>query len=195
LKLPDASGKLLRVEDSKLSQSRLLKRRRLLALGLSLPALAIAGPVKAAAPRELVFSHTHTGEKLRVTYFDNGQYLQDALTEINYLLRDFRTREIIEIDPRLLDLVHLIKTTAGGNGTLQIISGYRSPATNAMLRATTSGVAKKSFHMKGQAIDIRLTDIKTRVLRDAAIAIGAGGVGYYPASDFLHIDIGPIRYW
>lgn len=193
--MPPASGKLLRVEDSKLSQNRLLKRRRLLALGLSMPLLAVTGPGWAATARELAFSHTHTGEKLRVTYFDNGRYLPDALSEINYLLRDFRTREIVEIDPQLLDVVHLIKTTAGANGLVQIISGYRSPATNEMLRSTTSGVAKKSFHMKGQAIDIRLTDVKTNVLRDAAQAVGAGGVGYYPVSDFLHIDTGPVRHW
>jgi uncharacterized protein YcbK (DUF882 family) len=185
------------VEDYKFQKLRFLQRRKLLAVGIAAPLLQLPSlGIAADAGRELAFSHTHTGERLRVTYFEHGQYLPDALTEINYLLRDFRTAEVVTIDPELLDLVHLIKSAAGSNsGTLEIISGYRSPATNEMLRNSTSGVAKKSFHMSGQAIDIRLTDISTSKLRDAATSLGVGGVGYYAASDFLHVDTGPARQW
>ena len=184
------------MEDYNCRQTGFLQRRKLLKLGACAPLLGLPKLGAAALPsRELRFSHTHTGEALSVTYFEGGQYLPDALTEINYLLRDFRTAEIVPIDPQLLDLMHLIKSTTGSNGTLEIISGYRSPATNEMLRKTTSGVARKSFHMTGQAIDIRLTDVATNNLRDVATSLGAGGVGYYPSSDFLHVDTGPVRQW
>ena len=148
--------------EDKARNSHLTQRRQILTAFACAPLLSTTRLAWALADqRELSFSHTHTGERLKVTYFENGVYLPDALSEINFLLRDFRTREVIEIDRRLLDIVHLTQQSVGSSGTLEIISGYRSPKTNEMLRANSSGVAKKSFHMNGQAIDIRLTDVAT----------------------------------
>ena len=193
---PAVRAKFSGVQPRNSRQIHRIQRRKLLTAAVCAPLTAIPGLGFAMAPaRELLFSHTHTGEKLRVTYFEHGCYLPDALSEINYLLRDFRTAEVTRIDPQLLDLVHQIQSRAGSRGTLEIISGYRSPATNEMLRQTTGGVAKKSFHMTGQALDIRLTDLPTDRLRDAATSLGVGGVGYYRASNFLHVDVGPTRQW
>jgi uncharacterized protein YcbK (DUF882 family) len=157
----------------------------------ALPGLAYA----ASGARRLRFYHAHTGERLNVTYCEDGAYLPDALAEINYLLRDFRTGEVHVIEPGLLDFVHRIQAVADSRGTFEIFSGYRSPATNRRLRLTTNGVAKNSFHMQGQALDIRLTDVATGTARDIASQLGLGGVGYYPNSDFLHVDTGPVRDW
>ncbi len=172
------------------------QRRRLLRAVALAPAFAFSQiAVASTAARQLRFSHTHTGEKLSVTYAENGAYLPDALDEINFLLRDFRAAEVTTIDPALLDFLYGIQAAADSRGVIEIISGYRSPATNEMLRRTTSGVARHSFHLKGQAIDVRISDVRTPVLRDAAIDLGLGGVGYYASSDFLHIDLGPVRSW
>jgi len=184
------------VEDNNSRQKHRIQRRRVLTTLACAPLFGMSRLGQATAPgRELSFSHTHTGERLKVTYFEQGQYLPDALAEINYLLRDFRTAEVVRIEPQLLDMVHQVQSSVGSTGTLEIISGYRSPATNEMLRSTTNGVARKSFHMIGQAIDIRLTDVSTSTLRDAATGIAAGGVGYYRSSDFLQLDLGPVRQW
>ena len=172
------------------------RRRQLLQTVACAPFLALPGLVHATSvTRALRLHHAHTGETLNVTYCENGAYLPDALAEINVLLRDFRTREVHVIEPGLLDFVHLIQSIAGSNGEFEIISAYRSPATNEMLRQTTHGVAKDSFHMKGQALDIRLTDVATGTLRDIATQLDLGGVGYYADSDFLHVDVGPVRHW
>ncbi len=157
-------------------------------------ALPIAPCARAAAPRSLTFYHTHTGEGLRVVYFDAGAYVPGALASLNTLLRDFRTGDAHPIDPRLFDTLHALNL-ACGPGTFEIISGYRSPHTNALLHARSNGVATNSLHLQGRAIDVRLTGRDTRKLRDAAIALGAGGVGYYAASDFVHVDTGRPRTW
>jgi uncharacterized protein YcbK (DUF882 family) len=163
-------------------------------------AAAIAFPghvLDAAAPlsRVLAFSHTHTGERLRVEYFTGGRYLSDALAAINHVLRDFRTGDLHDIDPRLLDLLHDLSMRTESHQPFQVISGYRSPATNAMLRQRSEGVAAGSLHLVGQAVDIRLADVPLAKLRRAALALGRGGVGYYPASDFVHVDTGRVRTW
>lgn len=145
--------------------------------------------------RALRFAHTHTGERLAVEYFSGGTYLPDALTTVNYFLRDFRTGDIHEIDPRLLDLLHGVATITETSRPFQVISGYRSPATNEMLRHRGEGVAAGSLHMKGQAIDIRLGDVALPKLRRAALEARRGGVGYYPSSDFVHVDTGRVRMW
>lgn len=158
------------------------------------PVLA-SSPAAAAAPeRALAFHHTHTGERLRVVYYALGGYLADALGSVNRLLRDFRTGEHHPIDPRLLDALCALGAACGG-GTFEIISGYRSPGTNAMLRRASTGVAQDSLHTHGRAIDVRLVGTATARLRDAAIALGHGGVGYYPGSDFVHLDSGRVRTW
>lgn len=157
---------------------------------LPLPALARARDV-----RQLSFYHTHTSEKLDVVYVENGAYVPDALTEINYLLRDFRSGDVHRIDPKLLDLLYAVRERTRSSGQFEVISGFRSPATNDMLRHNSSGVARNSMHLKGQAIDIRLTGASSRDVQRVAIAMRRGGVGYYPDSDFVHLDTGRVRTW
>lgn len=148
-----------------------------------------------AQPRILKFDHLHTGERLTIEYFSRGTYLPDALGSINHLLRDFRTNEVHAIDEHLLDLLHELNGVTGSGQAFQVISGYRSPVTNEMLRRHSEGVAAHSLHMEGQAIDIRLADVPLTRLRDAALFVRRGGVGYYPASNFVHVDTGRVRTW
>jgi uncharacterized protein YcbK (DUF882 family) len=158
-------------------------------------ALELVTPMDPLTPRELRFLHTHTGEKLNVEYYASGRYLPDALDTVNHFLRDFRTGDVHDIDAGLLDLLHNLTRTTDTSKPFQVISGYRSPKTNAMLRQHSEGVASSSLHMKGQAIDIRLGDVPLAKLRDAALSVGRGGVGYYPGSNFVHVDTGRIRRW
>lgn len=158
-------------------------------------AAPLASSASALAPRSLRFSHTHTGEHLSVEYFNSGEYLPDALSTVNRFLRDFRTGDVHDIDPGLLDLLHNLHGQTESSRPFQVISGYRSPRTNSMLRQRSEGVAAGSLHMKGQAIDIRLTDIPLAKLRSAALAARRGGVGFYPASEFVHVDTGRVRSW
>jgi len=157
----------------------------------ALPGLGLASP----APRQLRFYHTHTGEKLNLVYHENGAYLPDALDEINHLLRDFRSDDVFPIDPALLDFLHAARDRVGSTAGVEIISAYRSPATNEMLRKRGGGVAQKSQHLAGKAIDVRLTDVATADLRQASLDLARGGVGYYPKSDFVHLDTGRVRWW
>jgi len=152
-------------------------------------------PVRAADARQLSFYHTHTRLSLDVVYYQNGEYVDSALSEINRFLKDFRTGEITEINPELLDLLHDVRNELGSEAAYEVISAYRSPKTNEMLRSTTSGVAKKSQHLNGNAIDVRLRGVRTRTLRETALRMERGGVGYYPKSDFVHMDTGPVRQW
>ena len=151
--------------------------------------------VLASRQRDLAFYHTHTRKKLSIVYAINDEYVAPALHRINEFLADFRTGGIKRIDPRLLDLIYDIRELLGSKGTYEVISAYRSPDTNEMLRARSGGVAKKSQHLLGNAIDVRLSDVKTSALRDAALTMKRGGVGYYKDSDFVHIDIGRVRRW
>jgi uncharacterized protein YcbK (DUF882 family) len=174
-------------------------RRRILEIGtvvvvgsLALPSLACA---RTPGPRELGFLNLHTGETLRTTYWENGAYLPDALADVNYLLRDFRTGDVKAIDVGLLDLLHDLRTRLESTEAYQVISGYRSPKTNSMLASQSNGVAKKSLHMKGLAIDVSLPRRKLGDLRRVAMAMRRGGVGYYPKSGFVHLDVGRVRYW
>ena len=146
-------------------------------------------------PREVAVHNLHTGESISAIYFDRGRYVQDALDAMNHVMRDYRTGETHEMQPQLFDLWHTIRDVTGSRRPFQIISGYRSPETNAMLHETTNGVAQNSYHMKGMASDIRLEDVELSHLHSAALAIGRGGVGYYPSSDFVHVDVGPVRHW
>jgi uncharacterized protein YcbK (DUF882 family) len=142
----------------------------------------------------LSFYHTHTGERMEVEYHPRS-CSPELLSQINYFLRDFRTGEVHPIDQRLLAILCMLQDSTQTSGAYEIISGYRSPSTNSKLRKTSSGVAKKSLHMKGQALDIRITDFNTAKLRDLAIALRRGGVGYYAKSDFVHLDTGRVRFW
>ncbi len=161
---------------------------------LPLPALASA-LTESDARRHLAFHNTHTGETADVCFYDWGDYCPEALQQINHILRDHRTNDVKPIDLKLLDRLYALKVKIGTDTPFHVISGYRSPATNAMLRKISTGVARKSFHTRGMAIDIRLPDYDTRKLRDACIALNSGGVGYYRDSDFVHLDTGPVRHW
>ena len=174
----------------------MIGRRRLLAgaLGLAAPSLN-AGGASAAAPPRLSLLNLHTGEKLAATYFEAGRYLPDALAALNHVLRDHRTGEAYAMAPGLLDLVAVLAGRFGASDAVQVISGYRSPASNAALHARSGGVATRSLHMQGMAMDIRIPGVALASLRDAALALGRGGVGFYPASDFVHVDVGRVRRW
>ena len=147
--------------------------------------------------RELSFYHTHTGKRLNVVYWQDGDYVDSALEQVNRFLSDFRTGDRVEMDPALLDVIYDVRESLGSKGTYQIISAYRSPETNEMLRnrSASSGVARRSQHVLGKAIDVRLEGVRTADLRDAAIRLQRGGVGYYEKSDFVHMDTGRIRRW
>jgi uncharacterized protein YcbK (DUF882 family) len=145
--------------------------------------------------RSVSFIHTHTGERLTTQYFSGGSYRPDALSQVNHLLRDFRTGEVFPIDPALLDILFNLQLMADRNDAFEVISGYRSAATNAMLRRGSDGVAQHSLHMEGRAIDVRLQGFATRGLSELARSWGRGGVGFYPASDFVHVDTGRVRFW
>jgi len=155
---------------------------------------AIASP-RARNERQLQLYNLHTGEKLATTYWLQGEYLQPELDAVNYFLRDFRNDEVERIDPLLLDQLCLLQHKLENRGAFHIISGYRSPATNAWLRRHETGVAKRSLHMQGQAIDLRLPGVSLKHLRRAALSMHAGGVGYYPRSNFVHLDTGRPRFW
>lgn len=154
-----------------------------------------SGALADTGPRSLAFHNLHTGESLQAVYWDRGGYVPDALEAVNHVLRDFRNNEVHPIEPRLLDLLAILSSRVETRAPFQVISGYRSPATNAMLAARSDGVAKSSLHMNGLAIDIRLGDVPLDRLHAEALAIGGGGVGYYPSSDFVHVDVGRVRHW
>lgn len=166
-------------------------------LSFALAAIALPAQALPRAPlkRVLDLHNLHTDERLSAEYWAGGDYAPDALAAIDHLLRDFRTGERHAIDRRLLDVLHELRMRLDTNAPFQVISGYRSPRTNAMLREASSGVAGHSLHMSGMAIDIRVPGRELRRVRDAALSLGAGGVGYYPASDFVHVDVGRVRRW
>jgi len=176
-------------------------RRRILKLGAGMVAtggLALLGasPAQSATPeRALSFYHLHTGEKLNVTYWADGSHIPDALAEIKQILRDFRTGELWPIDVRLVDLLHRMRQSIGTEEPYHVISGYRSPATNTKLANKSGNVARRSLHLAGKAIDVRLPKQPLRELHKAAVAQKSGGVGFYPNSNFVHLDVGRIRYW
>jgi len=166
---------------------------------LATAATAKFAPVFAAVapgPRNLSLSNLHTGEKLKLNYWADGSYEPAALAEVNRVLRDYRTGDIHPIEPKLLDLLHTLNQNMESEGTaFEVISGYRSPKTNAALHERSSGVASKSLHMQGMAIDIRVDGRTLPQLHDIALGLSRGGVGYYPTSDFVHVDVGRVRRW
>lgn len=145
--------------------------------------------------RKLHLVNLHTGESLKTVYWSGGKYLSKALTDIDHVLRDHRTGEIRPIDTRLLDLLYVIGKRLETQRPFHIISGYRSPATNSFLRKKGYGVARHSLHMQGKAVDIRMPACDLSSLRHVAIALREGGVGYYPRANFVHVDVGRVRYW
>ena len=166
-----------------------------LGAGATLAAPSLWASVHRAPERTLSFRNLHTGEKLRATFWAEGDYIREELTAVNQVLRDHRSGDVHAMDPKLLDLLYLLQQSVAVKGAFHIISGYRSPATNKQLSAKSSGVARKSLHMQGKAIDIRLPGCELKQLREAALALQAGGVGYYPKSNFIHVDTGRVRRW
>lgn len=162
---------------------------------VALAIVPVATTVSKTDERQLSFYHTHTSESLTVTYYRDGEYVPSALADLNHFLRDFRTDDAVNMDPAVFDILYDIQIASGSVGTYQIISAYRSPATNEMLRGKSNGVARKSQHLLGRAIDVRLTDLDTAELRDVALSLQRGGVGYYSKSDFVHVDTGRVRQW
>ena len=160
-------------------------------------AATFASPkIESPDSQRLRLFHTHTGEHLDIVYKVGGDYIPEALGKLDHFLRDHRTGDVHHYDPRLFDLLaDLTRAVGRASAEINIICGYRSPWSNEFLRRTTVGVAQNSLHMQAEAIDIRLTGIKTAVFRDAALALHRGGVGYYAKSDFIHVDVGRIRRW
>ncbi|MCJ8303843.1 DUF882 domain-containing protein [Shewanella sp.] len=175
--------------------------RRQLLLGLSGAAMFSMVPSKAYASRStkgirsLGLHNLHTGERGQGSYWVDGNYQSEILSDFSHILRDHRRNESAPMDKRLYDLLFKLKESLNIEQEFNVISGYRSPKTNAMLAAKSSAVAKKSYHMKGMAMDIALEDVRLSDLRDAAIELKLGGVGYYPRSGFIHVDTGPVRTW
>jgi len=178
-------------------------RRRFLTLGTgalltaygltSVPALADS--TRGPRERTITIHNLHTGENLKAVYWADGAYVDEELARVNYLMRDYRNDQVKDIHPQLLDLLHTISERLDTTKPFQLISGYRSPVTNAMLHARSDGVAKYSLHMDGMASDIRIPGVDLKTLRKAALSLRVGGVGYYPKSNFVHVDIGRVRQW
>ena len=179
---------------------RLSRRVFLRSVGFACPASALWVPsafaeFAKAEVRSLAFDNLHTGERLKLDYWIQGTYVPDALSSINHLLRDFRTGDVHTIERTLLDLLVMLRQRLETTAALAVISGYRSPKTNAMLHEASSGVASQSLHMQGKAIDIRVPGRPLAAVHQIALAMQAGGVGYYPKSDFVHVDVGRVRRW
>jgi uncharacterized protein YcbK (DUF882 family) len=176
-----------------------LKSSALLASALGVPAMARATPAtrQAGMPHERTLNlyNTHTGESLKSVFWAEGKFIPEAMNDINKLLRDHRNNKIAPIDPKLLFLLDQVANQVGAKQGVHIISGYRSPESNQLLHANTTGVAKHSMHMDGKAIDVRMPGRDLAVLHKAALHAGGGGVGYYPDSQFVHMDTGRLRHW
>lgn len=165
------------------------------ALGFWTPSLAEASAAPQIIARTLRLTNIHTGEGFHGEYWYGGRYLPDAFGEIKSVMRDYRTNERFPIDPRLMDILFVLQHRLQNFNSFEVFSGYRSPKTNAMLRRVSEGVARQSLHMQGQAIDFRLPGTELSYLKRSAIALRSGGVGYYPSSDFVHVDTGRVRTW
>ena len=175
-------------------------RRKILLSGMAaagltlLPGLSEAS-VSASRPRILTLNNLHTGESLRAEFFNGRSYNQEELVRLNHFFRDYRCNQVKTIDPHLFDQLYRLQVMLGTRKPVQLISGYRSLATNNRLRETGDGVAKHSYHTRGQAMDFHIEGLQLTQVRAAALKLRAGGVGYYPKSNFIHIDTGPVRHW
>jgi uncharacterized protein YcbK (DUF882 family) len=182
--------------DGGTSRRQLIRGAGGLLLGGSLlGALGARTALAADAPRSLSFVHLHTNERLSVTYWTRGGFVNPALAEVNHVLRDWRTGKVAAIDPNLLDLLYALRLRLSSSEPYQVICGYRCPETNSMLAERSSGVARNSMHTQGRAIDIALPGRDLARVHDTALAMQAGGVGYYPKSGFVHVDTGRVRHW
>ena len=177
-----------------------ISRRNLLLGGACLVAGSLfagkAAASQTAPARMLRFFNPNTGERVSACYWENGSYLSSSLHEFNWLFRDYRAGDVqMPIDHRLFDQLFELQRKLGAQKEIVVVCGYRSPQTNASLRSRSHGVARKSLHMAGQAVDINIPGVPLAQLRQAALSLRAGGVGYYPRSNFVHMDTGPHRTW
>jgi uncharacterized protein YcbK (DUF882 family) len=176
-------------------------RREFLGLGLTAAAASLVpSEIYAAAkeiqPEKIICLHNvYTKETLETVYWKDGKYLPEALSDINHIFRDIRTGQEKTISKKLINLIYDLQQEIKADGHFHVISGYRTPRSNALLSRTTKGVAKNSFHIYGKAVDIRLPDYNLSTLRRKAMKLRGGGVGYYPRSNFIHVDVGSVRYW
>ena len=178
------------------ARRRFLRHAAHLAAAGALPMLCAPARASAARPRALALVNTHTQERIEVVYAVDDRYVSRALASLDHFLRDHYTGDVGAIDPRVFDLLHDVQRLLGAGRPFEVISGYRCPATNARLRETGGGgVAKHSLHMEGRAIDVRLPGVPLTELRDAGLSLGAGGVGFYPREQFVHLDTGRVRAW
>jgi uncharacterized protein YcbK (DUF882 family) len=205
-----------RSDAASLTRRKVLRSGLLLTAGALLPTAAIAAEwvrlpersnglnralrrlmpaAKSRAMRTAVFYNLHTSEHLSTVYFENGRYVPDALQVVNYFFRDFRANQVKPIDPRLLDLLYEIRLALDTRQPFNLISGYRSALTNAMLASRSEGVARHSMHIEGRAADINVPGCDLRQVQRVALAMRGGGVSYYPHSDFVHVDTGRVRWW
>lgn len=180
----------------KITRRDVLQMGTLGLVSLTTPLLA-SRKAQAASPKmwQVSFRQAHTGESFSGVYRVGDQYLPDVFERLNYMLRDFRTGEAFPMDPRVIDILSMVQEGSGKDTPLEILSGYRTPKTNAKLYKISEGVARNSYHMYGQAIDIRMPGLGTKKLSQVARGLRAGGVGYYPKSHFVHVDTGEIRTW
>ncbi|WP_192458632.1 YcbK family protein [Musicola keenii] len=175
-------------------------RRKWLALGGAALGIALLpdqslASLSTSRPRILTLNNLNTGEHLKAEFFDGRRYNKDELTRLNHFFRDYRANKIKTIDPKLFEQLYRLQVMLGTQRPVQLISGYRSHNTNEDLRASSKGVAKQSYHTQGKAMDFHIEGVQLANIRKAALKLGAGGVGYYPQSNFVHIDTGPARTW
>ncbi|PVZ86176.1 hypothetical protein C9426_16295 [Serratia sp. S1B] len=175
-------------------------RRKWLALGIATMGIALlpgqaSASLSTARPRILLLNNLNTGESIKAEFFDGKRYNKAELVRLNHLFRDYRANKMKTIDPRLFDQLYRLQVMLGTKKPVQLISGYRSLETNSEMREQHRGVAKQSYHTKGQAMDFHIEGIQLSNIRKAALKMRAGGVGYYPRSNFVHIDTGPVRTW
>jgi uncharacterized protein YcbK (DUF882 family) len=180
-----------------LQRSTLFSRRRVLGAAATATAVAFTRPAPAVsfAPRSVSLYNIHTGEWVRTVYWADGHYIRDAVRDINWVLRDHHSNEVRPMNAGVLDLLGLLRNRLDTHNPFLVVCGYRSPATNRMLYLRHSGVAANSYHIDGMAIDLRCEQRDLTQVHGAAMSLAAGGVGYYPRADFVHVDVGPVRYW
>lgn len=182
--------------DTDTSRRRFLSRATGVTALCAFPMVARAITLSPPSRRDLAMHHTHTREKIALVYAVGRAYVPEALSNLNHFLRDHYSGMVGQMDPGLYDMMHAIRASLRARAPYQIISGYRSPATNERLRTTRGGgVARRSLHMEGKAVDLRIPGVPLKELRDAALELKMGGVGYYPGSDFVHVDTGRVRSW
>jgi len=175
----------------------LLTRRRVLGTGIAAAAVAFVRPTTAVsfAPRSVSLYNIHTGEWVRTVYWADGHYIREAVRDINWVLRDHRSDEVRPMNAGILDVLGMLRGRLESHDPFLVISGYRSPTTNRRMAQNGRGVASNSYHIHGMAIDLRCERRDLSQVRGAAMSLRGGGVGYYPRSDFVHVDCGPVRSW